>query len=261
MALERRALPLGLVLLLLLATSGCGKSNDTVKPGGDGGVGYHVTIRETSYGIPHILADDVPSAVAGLGYVGARDYGCILLDQIVRVRSERAKYFGPGDKNANVDSDFAMLALGIHDCGDARASDPRLDLARDPIDGYVAGFNYYLAHEKLSALCDGKDWVRPLTGRGSLRVLLLARAARERRPAVRCRRDGRSRRGRRKRPRRSAPAELAGSRRTRRSAATAGRSARTRARAAKGMLLANPHFPWEGNRKLLREPDHRARRA
>lgn len=56
---------------------------------GRGGTGHHVVIRETSYGIPHVLADDLTSAVAGLGYVGARDYGCILLDQIVRVRSER----------------------------------------------------------------------------------------------------------------------------------------------------------------------------
>ena len=70
-------------------------------------------IRETSYGIPHILADDLPGAAAGAGYVAARDYGCILLDQIVRVRSERAKFFGPGDKDANTNSDFAMLTLAI----------------------------------------------------------------------------------------------------------------------------------------------------
>src|SRR5689334_10583477 len=112
---------LGVGALALFGSAGCG--TDTAHPaaaadGGDAGSrGYRVTIRETSYGIPHVLADDLPSAAAGLGYVGARDYGCILLDQIVRVRSERARYFGPGDMDANVDSDFGMLALGVHDAG------------------------------------------------------------------------------------------------------------------------------------------------
>jgi acyl-homoserine lactone acylase PvdQ len=155
---------LGLGLAASLAGTGCGKSDPgkAVEPSDGGGGGYQVTIRTTSYGIPHILADDIRGAAAGLGYVGAKDYGCILLDQIVRVRSERAKFFGPGTASANTDSDFGMLALDIH-ASAARGLAGIDPGTRDGVDGFVAGFNEYLAHEKLSAECDGKAWARPLT--------------------------------------------------------------------------------------------------
>lgn len=94
--------PLSLLTLgMSFLGTACGSSDTNVA--GTGSRSYSVTIRETSYGIPHVLGDDVPDAAAGLGYLGARDYGCILEDQIVRVRSERAKYFGAGAKNVNVD--------------------------------------------------------------------------------------------------------------------------------------------------------------
>src|SRR5688500_12084598 len=85
--ITRRASGLMRALACAVLCAGCG-DDETARSGR----GYRVEIRQTSYGIPHVLADDIPSAVAGLGYVGARDYGCILLDQIVRVRSERAKF-------------------------------------------------------------------------------------------------------------------------------------------------------------------------
>src|SRR5262245_26146862 len=94
----------GALLFGTTLLAGCGEDEAISQQSVAGG--YQATIRETSYGIPHILANDMASAAAALGYVGARDYGCILLDQIVRVRSERSRYFGPGAQNANLDSDF-----------------------------------------------------------------------------------------------------------------------------------------------------------
>src|SRR5688572_12333493 len=75
---------------------------------------YRAVIRWTSFGIPHILADDEPSALFGQGYAFAKLDGCILADMIVKVRSERAMFFGPGEGNANIDSDFAHLHLDIY---------------------------------------------------------------------------------------------------------------------------------------------------
>ena len=50
-------------------------------------------IRWTSYGVPHITADNLQSLGFGSGYAYAKDNLCILADQLVKIRSERAKYF------------------------------------------------------------------------------------------------------------------------------------------------------------------------
>ena len=208
-----------------IATTGCGK--DERIDGGGGESGYKATIRETSYGIPHILAGDMASAAAGLGYVGARDYGCILLDQIVRVRSERARYFGPGTQNVNLDSDFGMLALDIRDERKARPR-PAIGRAGSGVEGFVAGFNHYLETGKLSAECDGRS------GRSRSAPTISSATttgSRSSRAATRCFRQLRPRRRRAGRRPHSRPTQRTcpPSRRPT-SAATAGRSARRRAR-------------------------------
>jgi acyl-homoserine-lactone acylase len=62
---------------------------------------YEVEIRTTAYGVPHIVADDYGSVGFGMGWAHARDHLCTLADQIVKVRSERARYFGRGEQDAN----------------------------------------------------------------------------------------------------------------------------------------------------------------
>ncbi len=44
----------------------------------------------------------------GQGYALAEDRACTLLDQIVSVRGERVRWFGPGDGEANLNSDFEL---------------------------------------------------------------------------------------------------------------------------------------------------------
>jgi acyl-homoserine-lactone acylase len=205
-------------------------------------------IRETSYGIPHVLANDLPSAAAGLGYVGARDYGCILLDQIVRVRSERAKFFGAGANGENVDSDFAMLNLDIHAAAEA-ALPQQSDVLRKSIDGYVAGFNQYLAKNALASTCDGQAWVRPLTAPDLFAYYYWLAQLASADPLM----------------------QYIGNAVPPGATAQAGQPLLTQSlphfgpvalgsngwaigadgsESGKGMLLANPHFPWEGNRKF-----------
>jgi acyl-homoserine-lactone acylase len=57
---------------------------------------YRAKIRRTSFGIPHIEASDLASVAFGDGYAGAQDHLCSLADQVVRLRGERSRYFGPG---------------------------------------------------------------------------------------------------------------------------------------------------------------------
>jgi acyl-homoserine-lactone acylase len=234
-----RQFPLVVSALLCAA---CG--DDEALRAGSGS--YEVVIRQTSYGIPHVLADNLPSAAAGLGYVAARDYGCILFDQIVRVRSERAKFFGPGNGDANITSDFGMLAARIYAGGERGLAAQTAEMRRS-IAGYVAGFNHYLTDHEPSADCAGQAWVRPLTARdlfayyywlaqlASIDPLLVPVGTAS--PPT---------------DQQSAALEMsalpsfnAGELGSNGWAIGAERSA-----SGRGMLVANPHFPWEGNRKF-----------
>ncbi|HVU03058.1 MAG TPA: acylase [Polyangiaceae bacterium] len=237
------------LLLAPLVLGGCFADGHVQLGAGEGGTGsrYHATIRQTSYGIPHVLADDIGSAAFALGYVGARDYGCILLDQIVRVRSERAKYFGAGDKDANVDSDFAMLTLAMRSDAERGLAMQKPDMLKG-IEGYAAGFDEYLSSEKLAADCDGKPWALPISPVdlfsyyywlaqlasadplmafiGNAVPPIASQTAQPLSPA-------------------SLPKFQEPNLGSNGWAIGAEKS-----EAGTGMLLANPHFPWEGNRKF-----------
>src|SRR5262245_60191659 len=54
---------------------------------------YQATIRWTSHGVPHITADNLGDLAFGQAFAFARHHVCVLADQIVKLRSERAKMF------------------------------------------------------------------------------------------------------------------------------------------------------------------------
>jgi acyl-homoserine-lactone acylase len=56
---------------------------------------YNATVRWTSYGVPHIKAQDWGSLGYGFAYAVATDGVCILAREFVVVRGEQSKYFGP----------------------------------------------------------------------------------------------------------------------------------------------------------------------
>ncbi|MCB9730262.1 MAG: acylase [Deltaproteobacteria bacterium] len=128
------------------------------------GRSYDATIRWTSYGVPHITADDLGSATFGQGYAVARDHVCVLADQFVMASSERAKYFGPGPNDANITSDLGWLALGVPEkarCALAALSPE----AREAVRGFVAGYNQWLSEhvsDEFPEPCFEADWVRPI---------------------------------------------------------------------------------------------------
>jgi acyl-homoserine-lactone acylase len=126
---------------------------------------YSAEIRRASHGIPHITAKDMGSLGFGEGYAFAQDHLCSLADQVVKVRGERARYFGAGENNRHLNSDIAFRALGIYE--QARSmlqSMPKEE--REMIEGYVAGYNQYLSEvgaDGVSGWCRGKEWVLPIT--------------------------------------------------------------------------------------------------
>ncbi|NOT59358.1 MAG: hypothetical protein HOP19_03935, partial [Acidobacteria bacterium] len=121
---------------------------------------YSAEIRRTSHGIPHITAKDYGSLGFGEGYAFAQDHLCSLADQIVKVRGERAKYFGAGENNRHVNSDITMRALGLYEQARATLKTMGQD-ERDLAEGFAAGYNQYLSEvtaKGVKGWCGGADW-------------------------------------------------------------------------------------------------------
>ena len=219
---------------------------------------YDATVRWTSWGIPHVLADDWGSAGFAVGHAHAVDHVCTVADQIVKVRSERAKSFGRGPDDAYVDSDFGWLALDV--MGQAQRGFLSLEpMMQAALVGYAAGFNAYLDEVGLSGLpepCRGAEWVGPMNhvellayylslGLSGSGAVFLSNIAQARPP------DGS----------RDAPVDL---RSPELRAAVADLLAPVRepgwgsngwgiggdmSSTGGGLLLSNTHFPYEGNRR------------
>ena len=216
--------------------------------------GYVAEITRTEYGIPHIVADDWGSLGFGQGYAFAQDRACTLIDQVIKVRGERAKWFGPGEDDRFLDSDLAYRHLGLHEDALDKFADQPDDIAA-VIDGYVAGFNAAVETEGVRGWCDGEPWVQPITTQDLYAYLndvllfassgvLLNPIATAQPPAA----DGAD--------------DATGT--TDEAAAVLDLGADLAPDLASngwafgadltetggGMLLANPHFPWEGEKRL-----------
>ncbi|WP_281556763.1 penicillin acylase family protein [Thalassomonas sp. RHCl1] len=163
-----------LAMSFALLLGGCGgdDNTDSEKPliafAPDGELSAE--IRWTDYGVPHISADNLQSLGYGSGFAYARDNICILADQIIKVRSERAKYFGPDEvensgDSAHLISDFSYLALKV--MASANEHYPALsENSRALLEGYTSGYNRYLEEtgvDNLDPACARQSWVKPIT--------------------------------------------------------------------------------------------------
>ncbi len=141
--------------------------------------GSPITVRRGAQGIPHILAKDFEGAGYGYGYSFAQDNICVIADAYVTVRGERSRFFGPdegyvfrgnGASVNNLNSDFFFKRII-----DTRTIEKLLDQAppsgprpevRELVRGYVAGYNEYLRATGVDKLpdptCRGKPWVREI---------------------------------------------------------------------------------------------------
>ena len=154
--LSRRC-PIGVSLAFALALVGCSDDDDT-------SLKYSVEIRRTSYGIPHIKGDSLPDVAFGAGYAVAEDHGCTIAEQILKVRSERAKFWGAGENDIHLNSDLAYAHIGVYSI--ARAEwDELSDEVKATIEAYAKGYNHYLAQGGAAGFkgtCAGEPWVREI---------------------------------------------------------------------------------------------------
>ena len=122
---------------------------------------YSAQIQRTSYNIPHITAKDMPSAWFGQGYAMAEDRICVLLDQVTKVRSHRSRFFGAGDFEENLSSDFGYKHLGL--LSNAENSWDWLPInIQDMLTAHAAGINQFIKDKGASKLpkdCRNAAWI------------------------------------------------------------------------------------------------------
>ncbi|HLL18011.1 MAG TPA: penicillin acylase family protein, partial [Rubrivivax sp.] len=141
---------------------------------------YDVQVQRTSYGIPHIRANDWGSLGYGYGYAFAQDNVCVLARDALVAQGRQARHFGAGGGNATLASDWVYGMVNSPARVDAAWSRLDDDL-RELLTGYALGYNRYLRDTQPAALpadCRGQPWVQPLTGKDVMKVLrkLLVRA-------------------------------------------------------------------------------------
>ncbi|MSP92942.1 MAG: acylase [Myxococcales bacterium] len=126
---------------------------------------FDATVRWTAWGIPHITAADVGGAAFGQGYAFARDNACYLADQVVKATGNRARWFGEGKDKVHLKSDLAYKGLMVRQRALQTWTQLSAD-ARDVMAGYAAGFNQRIAEQGPKGLPDGcvdAPWVKPIS--------------------------------------------------------------------------------------------------
>jgi len=247
----RRGLGAGVGLALAMAAVACSGDDDGVPKGSTVGSGdtYEATIRRVEGGVPHIVGDSLADVTFGQGWASGEDRTCDLADQVLKIRGERAATFGPGEDDANVDSDIAWRAVGIFDKAseDWKQASKR---TREVLTAFVAGWNGHLKEvgvDKVTGWCAGQDWVRPLkpvevyayarsiaiyaSGGQLLRYIAAAQPPGQRSLKFRG-------------SQRATPVQ--GTILQRPMASNGWAIGKARSAEEGGLLVANPHFPWEG---------------
>ncbi|HEX6418267.1 MAG TPA: penicillin acylase family protein, partial [Acidimicrobiales bacterium] len=207
---------------------------------------YEATIHRTGGGVPHIRGGSLADVAFGQGWASGEDRACDVADQVLKVTGQRARWLGPGPDGVNVDSDVAWRAIGIAE----RAAGEWEDAPGEVVELFTAFADGWNAHldavgaDGLAGWCAGADWVGPVepvevytyaraislqASSGALAGFIPSAAPPGARDATE---DGEAAAGG---PPVPPPA-----------ASNAWGIGAARSAEGGGMLVANPHFPWEG---------------
>lgn len=237
----------GFICGLVLAAAAGTATMATAQP-------YRAEIRRTAYGVPHIKARDLGGIGYGAGYASAQDNFCDFAERMMTVRGERARYLGAGEANANVASDLyhqRLAQTGRVEAllgGDRKLIDTPTAEARALARGFIAGINRYVRDTGAANLpdprCRNAPWIRAyaendywlsvLAGQSPNMLAGVAGAAPPGTPDLDLSPS----------ERRSPVPEGQGS-----NAYALGREV---TKSGRGVLLGNPHYPWDGINRFYR---------
>ncbi|GMV45899.1 MAG: penicillin amidase [Pseudomonadota bacterium] len=149
-----------LLAVLAAALAGC-----AAQPAGGP---LRATLTRTAYGLPHVQADSDAGVGYGLGYSVAEDRLCDLMDAVLTVRGERARFLGADKASSyglnNLRSDLFQKWFNDDDAV-ARHLAAQSPTIAEMLRGYAAGVNRYLRDKGSSArrdACRDAAWVRPI---------------------------------------------------------------------------------------------------
>ncbi|MFF4521220.1 penicillin acylase family protein [Streptomyces bluensis] len=138
--------------------------------------GLSAVIRYTEYGIPHILAENYADLGFGEGWAQAADEVCTLAEGFVTLRGERSRHFGAdavadGELSAartNLTSDLYFRGVRESRTVEKLLTEPApvgpSREVRDMMRGWAAGYNAWLKQNKITdPACAGASWIRPVT--------------------------------------------------------------------------------------------------
>jgi acyl-homoserine-lactone acylase len=122
---------------------------------------YNVDIRWTSYGIPHVKADDWGSLGYGFAYATATDGICVFAREVARANGTLSADFGASDENLASDTFHRAIITLERVQKNAMAMSENM---RSYSTGFVAGYNRFVDanRQNLPAACAGEKWVRPI---------------------------------------------------------------------------------------------------
>ncbi|MET9696359.1 penicillin acylase family protein [Streptomyces sp. NPDC006529] len=272
-----RAIRARLPVAVVVAVAVMGTMAAVGAPAGGGGAAGadKPTIRYTEYGIPHIIASDWAGLGTGYGYAVAKDNICTLADTYLMVNAQRSRYLGPDGRTSpgehqnttnNLNSDLYFQRMNDDRVVERLIGLPAPDgpepEVKDAIRGYVRGYNRYLAETGVNNIsdpaCRGAAWVRPITEldvyRHAHAEIIMGTADALLEGEVNAAPPGAS-----AAPAQAAPSPEETAKRIR-DAMAAGRQQGMGSNAlavgsqgvsgGTGMLLANPHFPWQGKNRM-----------
>ena len=138
---------------------------------------YQATITRTEHGIPHIVAGDYGSLGFGSGYATAETTTCTLADILLTARGQRSRYLGPDGRyddltsmnGSNLQVDALVTDLHNRKVVEQLLASPTAGpgaQTRAMVDGYAAGVNKYLtaiggAGNISDPQCRGAAYIRP----------------------------------------------------------------------------------------------------
>ena len=215
--------------------------------------GQSVTITLTEHGIPHVVAQDWRGLGYGEGYALARNDLCAMADSFATYSGTRAlrygvaaafKAFAGADAVPNAEEDLVQrFLIGGWVVRAARAE--MSSRARALVDGFAAGYDAYVASlpwENRPEACRAKGVIQPITGDDVIRriyAFAIRDGAEEYRTDLLAAAPPRSDR----QAEASAPAAALLRPALGSNALAIGRELTTN---GSGLLLANPHYFWDG---------------
>lgn len=218
-------------------------------------------IRRTGFGVPHIVAANERGLGYGIGYAYAQDNLCLLANEVVTVNGQRSRYFGPDkatlEQRNNMASDLLFQWLNTPQAlADFWKAQP-LEI-RQLMQGYVAGYNRSLAEQTTQGLPQpcAAEWVRPISTDDLVRLtrrLLVEGGVGQFAEALAGATPPALHKPLQVNAQQVQALQLAAARNQRfalergSNAVAIGRELSANGR---GMLLANPHFPWAGGMRF-----------